>query len=149
MKCNFNCLIGYALIGSMFATSFLPKNNTVFREFNQSLSPDQKYIYGKITNERFMIFLKSMILSSVIGFFTIMTFKNDNSILNGCNLATLSIGSLYILYNIFPKSDYMLNHLNSSKQNKLWLRTYKEMKMRSHLGMVLGVIGYLIVGCSI
>ena len=35
MKCNFNCLIGYALIGSMFATSFLPKNNTVFREFNQ------------------------------------------------------------------------------------------------------------------
>ena len=149
MSCNFNCLIGYGLIGSMLATSFVPKNTGVFQRFNDSLNKKQKYIYSSIVNERFSIFSKAVLFGTILGLFTMFIFKKKNKLLNGCKLAIVSISAIYILYNIHPKSDYMLNHLTSTEQNKLWLETYKEMKMRSHLGIVMGIIGYLVIGCSL
>ena len=39
----------------------------------------------------------------------------------------------------------MIQHLNTKEQNEAWLkRIYKEMKLRCKLGLLLGVIGYVL-----
>ena len=40
----------------------------------------------------------------------------------------------------------MLEHLNNVKQNKAWLAIYKEMKLRCKLGLLLGILGYIVLG---
>ena len=39
-----------------------------------------------------------------------------------------------------PKSTYMLDHIDNGEQAKAWLAIYREMKLRCHLGMIIGVI---------
>jgi hypothetical protein len=41
---------------------------------------------------------------------------------------------------LMPKSDYMLNHLKTSEENKKWLNVYNSMKSRYFIGFVLGIL---------
>ena len=40
----------------------------------------------------------------------------------------------------------MLKHLSSQDQVKAWLNIYKEMKFRSKAGLILGALGYILIG---
>ena len=40
----------------------------------------------------------------------------------------------------------MLLHLKSQQQNAAWLNIYKEMKLRCKLGLLLGLVGYVLLG---
>ena len=39
-----------------------------------------------------------------------------------------------------PKSDYMLNHLQTLEENKKWLDIYTTMKYKYFIGFVLGML---------
>ena len=51
----------------------------------------------------------------------------------------------YMYYTLSPKSDYMLNHLTTSKQNKAWLEMYKHMKFKYHSGFLFGILTYFFI----
>jgi hypothetical protein len=40
-----------------------------------------------------------------------------------------------------PKSDWILNHMNTKEEIKAWLLMYREMQFNYHMGLVLGIIG--------
>ena len=40
----------------------------------------------------------------------------------------------------------MLQHITSVQQNNAWLNIYKEMKLRSMIGVLLGLVGYVLLG---
>ena len=40
----------------------------------------------------------------------------------------------------------MLNHITTRQQNVAWLSIYKEMKLRSMIGVLLGLVGYILLG---
>ena len=63
-----------------------------------------------------------------------------------CVFIVIALGTNYLFYGLHPKSTYMLLHLNSREQNEAWLNIYKEMKLRCKLGLLLGVIGYVLLG---
>ena len=46
------------------------------------------------------------------------------------------------------KSSYMLNHLDKPEQVSAWLEIYKHMKMRKLVGMLIGLVGYILVGMA-
>ncbi len=52
----------------------------------------------------------------------------------------------YFYYILSPKSDWMLDHLHSPEEIKLWLKMYTEMQYNYHMGIVLGIIGAGILG---
>jgi hypothetical protein len=39
-----------------------------------------------------------------------------------------------------PKSDWMLNHVNSPEQTKAWLQMYRAMSYNYHMGLALGIL---------
>jgi hypothetical protein len=42
----------------------------------------------------------------------------------------------------------MLNHLDNQEQVNAWLEIYKHMKTRKLIGMLIGLIGYVLVGMA-
>jgi hypothetical protein len=60
---------------------------------------------------------------------------------------TMVVGMLY--YRLMPKSDYMLNHLQTAEQNRAWLEMYKTMQSRYILGMLFGALAALALANAI
>ena len=40
-----------------------------------------------------------------------------------------------------PKTDWMLNHVNSAEQTQAWLKMYRAMQYYYHAGLALGILG--------
>ena len=57
-----------------------------------------------------------------------------------CTVMATCFLTNYFYYILSPKSDWMLNHMNSPEQVKAWLLMYREMQYNYHMGLVLGII---------
>lgn len=133
------CIIAFALLGSSFYFLLTNNKQDKFLHFSSLLSPDQQKTLKNITEERLYIYIQGFIIGIIIGliFIRISNIKN-NSIF--CIFVAIVLGFTYIHYTLFPKSTYMLEHIDTSEQAKAWLEIYKTMKNRCHIGMLLGVI---------
>ncbi len=110
------------------------------------LSPEAAMKYVEIVNERRDHYLQGIVLGIVVSYLIVMNTKISNryhriSLIFGI---TLLIASLY--YILMPKSDYMLNHLRNDKENAAWLEMYKTMKIKYHMGFVLGALAAIPLG---
>lgn len=139
------CFVGAAFLGSSVLTMLASKNSGVFKKFNNMLTEDQKQIYKSIINERITIYIQSVLLGIVLALIVTFNLKKTSHNSRVCLFIVIALGTNYLMYSLYPKSTYMLEHLNSSEQNKAWLEIYKEMKLRCKIGLVLGVVGYLIL----
>lgn len=127
---NCYCLVASVLMGSSIATGLLV-NYTHFHNFENSLNEEQKEKYSIIRKERLYIYLFATCLGLIVGF------------LNKSNKCIAVSGALFtqlFVYKLWPKSDYMLNHVTKPEQSALWLKQYKHMTNLSHIGMVIGLL---------
>ena len=85
------------------------------------------------------IYLQGLILGFVCSliFLFINKFKSKQVIL----LTSISITFVinYFYYILYPKKKYMISILNSKKENKAWLKIYKTMQIRYHVGFLFGL----------
>ena len=113
--------------------------------FRKLLNQEQLQVYNSITKERMSIYIQGLILGILLA--VLVTF---NSSLKGtnklCVFVVIALGVNYLFYTLHPKSTYMLLHLKSQQQNAAWLNIYKEMKLRCKLGLLLGLVGYVLLG---
>ena len=86
-----------------------------------------------------------MLIGIVVGIIVVFNAKLGNSV-KICMFISIALGINYFYYILTPKSTYMLEHLSSVEQNVAWLGIYKEMKLRCHLGAVMGILGYVLIG---
>ena len=139
------CMLGAAFLGSSIVTMMACKQGKNFRKFRNLLSEEQLRIYDFIAKERLSIYIQGLILGLLLAM--LVTF---NSSLVGtnklCVFVVIALGINYLYYSIHPKKTYMLNHLTSTEQNTAWLGIYKEMKLRSMMGVLFGLIGYILLG---
>lgn len=139
------CLLGAAFLGSSIVTMMACKQGRNFKRFRNLLSADQLRIYNYIAKERLSIYIQGLILGLLLAM--LITF---NSSLEGtnklCIFVVIALGVNYLYYTIHPKTTYMLEHITSTEQNIAWLSIYKEMKTRSMVGVLLGLIGYILLG---
>ena len=145
MNCLNFCVLGAAFLGSSVLTMLASKQSKNFKNFEKLLSKEQSQIHKGIVKERALIYFSGLVLGVLLAFLT-MYFANLKPNNKVCVFIVVALGVNYLFYSLYPKSTYMIQHLNTKEQNEAWLRIYKEMKLRCKLGLLLGVIGYVLLG---
>ncbi len=148
MFCGNTCIIAFIfLIANIY--SILSCSNVNKDNFYNVLTNIQKDKYNKIIDERRNIYYMGYglgLLLSIIGFFIIKKFLklklSNMSIV--CFVGAITFITNYLFYILYPKSDYMLLHLNDKKQIEEWLKIYKKMQFNFHIGFVFGIIAIMI-----
>jgi len=144
-ECMSYCLIGSAFVGSMILTMLASKKSKRFTDFMLLLDEEQKQIYRSVIDERMSIYIQGMVLGIAVAIILVFNSKVSNSV-KICMFITIALGINYFYYILSPKSTYMLEHVSSVEQNVAWLGIYKEMKLRCHIGAIMGIIGYILIG---
>ena len=132
---NCYCLVAAALLGSSVLTGLMV-NYTHFVSFEKSLDPKQMEQYNKIKKERMFIYTIATIVGLVVGF---VNYKNK------CVAVSSALFLQVFIYKLWPKSDYMLNHIDNQTQSKLWMKKYTHMTSLSNIGMLMGVVFFVVL----
>ena len=132
----------------MFSTENIAK-----QEFYNTLSGDQKNIYKKLIKERKNIYYYGFILGIILSIVFVLILKSKIAFYNifnnksksaktsvVCIVGAITFVTNYLFYILYPKSDYMLNHLTDKSQIKGWLAIYRKMQYKYHFGFVLGIV---------
>ena len=134
------CFIGFTLLFSSIYMMIL-KDEATFYKFMNTLDDKQKEIYKKIINERLSIYLTGMF----IGLFLAFIYQYYSKDKNVCIFLILIFATKLIFYKTYPKSTYMLYHLNRKEQIDAWTDTYVYMKTNWAKSIGLGVLSYLFI----
>ena len=145
MVCSISCSIAIVFIIGKIYFYNATTNSQIVNHYRDKLPTDLKILYDKLSNER----LKISIYGYVLGFILSMCIIYYNLTLKRERLSIISLICIttatcfltnYFYYMLTPKSDWMLNHINSPEQTKLWLQMYRTMSVYYHTGLVLGII---------
>lgn len=153
MICGITCIIALVfLIANIYIIFSCSNNKELKKNFLNVLNEEQKITYEKIIDERKNIYYGGYILGiflSFIGYFSIKKFTtmrfNKMSLI--CFVGAITFVTNYLFYILYPKSDYMLLHLNDKKQIQEWLNIYRTMQFKFHIGFVVGILAVMIF-CS-
>jgi len=132
------------LLSSVFMM-FL-KDNNLFLKFMNTLNNDQKEIYNKIIKERLSLYFGGMLLGIFIGLLYLFYSKKSNR--NVCIFIVIVFVTKMIVYKGYPKSTYMLYHLDKKVQVDAWTDIYRNMKKIWMLSFVFAIISYILIGLS-
>jgi uncharacterized membrane protein YkgB len=118
----------------------------VVKHYKENLPRDLKELYDKLSRERLMISYQGYALGFIISLCIILynyfyKVRKMGWFSMVCIVLATSFLTNYFYYILHPKSDWVLNHTNSSEQVKSWLMMYREMQFNYHMGLVLGIIG--------
>ena len=154
MICNTTCFIALIFLVANVYTIFSCSNDNYKQEFKNTLTNEQKITYEKIIDERKRIYYYGFILGIFLAILFIFVnnkiFKKKfNNISSVCLVGTITFITNYLFYILYPKTDYMLLHLNDKTQIQGWLNIYKKMQFKFHLGFVLGIIAVMILSYGV
>jgi uncharacterized protein YacL len=145
MPCTISCMISAIFIIGMIYFYIRTETDDVVKNYADSLTPELRARYENIKKERMRIschgYLLGLLLSAIIVMLLKRDKKNKISTLSlVCIVVATSFLTNYFYYMITPKSDWMLNHMESEEQVKNWLVMYKRMSYNYHMGLTLGII---------
>ncbi len=143
MKLTF-CLIGFTLLFSSVYLMIQRRDKTHFIQFYQLLNEKQKSIYEKIVRERLMIYFSGMILGLIMGIYFYV--NNPKTEYRLCKFLTIIYLIKLGFYYFYPKSPLMLYSLTTKEQTDAWADIYTDMKQRWIQSLIVGFIGYLLIG---
>ena len=141
MVCYITCAFAVAfLIASAYIMLTTTKKNDY--QFDSVLGP----IYEKIVQERMKIYLIATIVGAVLGLIYLFWMRRKQSTLPlVCTSVLIFFVTQWIIYMVYPKSDYILNYISDNQQSKLWLEQYNEMMNKFWIGFVVGLVGYSVL----
>jgi uncharacterized protein YacL len=145
MACSISCIISAVFFIGMIYFYNRTYQSKIVSKYKRSLPYDLQKRYEKISKERMYISLYGyglgLIISLFIIFYNLKLKKNKlNTFSLVCTVMASCFLTNYFYYILSPKSDWMLNHMNSPELVKAWLQMYREMQVDYHMGIVLGII---------
>jgi hypothetical protein len=147
MPCSISCALTTAFVISMIYMNNATQKSQTIQVYQKQLPTNLKNLYEKLTNERLRIYyygyILGFILSLIVIFYNYQISKPTHKMTTftvTCTVITISFITNYFYYMLSPKSDYMLNHINSPDQTKAWLTMYRHMQYYFHMGLVLGLV---------
>ena len=139
------CSVAVVFLLSSIFMMFL-KDEKLFTNFMNTLDEDQKKIYFKIIRERTMLYIGGMLLGLFLG--VVYLSMNKKTGMNICAFITIVFVTQIVFYKVYPKSTYMLYHLDKKEQVSSWTDIYTYMKKIYMLSFLLAIISYILIGVS-
>lgn len=147
------CLLGTALLMSMVFVMMNKHKSGMIVEFESTLSPSQAKVYEEIKEERLKLFFKGLALGTLVGVLYLVFgsnfFASSGRWTGACIFTTIVMGVMTAFYHLSPKSKYMVEYLNNPEQTKAWNAIYTTYQTKYWWGIVLGVLGYLLIGYTL
>ena len=152
MVCYGSCMFASVFLIANIYTMFSCSNDNHKQEFKNTLTQEQQVLYEKLIQERKKIYYGGFLLGIVLSFIAVyfgnklLFSRNSKSstLPKICMIASITFVTNYLFYILYPKTDYMLLHLNDKTQIQGWLNIYKKMQFKFHLGFILGIIAVII-----
>lgn len=143
--CTISCAISAVFIIGMIYFYNRTDNNDFVKNYKSLLSPELQQKYDKIVSERLTISYQGYGLGVLISICIIIynlyvRHERLRAIPLVCIVVATSFITNYFYYSLYPKSDWLLNHMKNPEEIKNWLRLYKEMQYNYHMGLVFGII---------
>ncbi len=141
------CLVAAILLAIYFSSIFVLEKKQIFNDFRNSLDSKQKELYLKIVRERSNIFILSLNVSMTLSIIIIALLfrgKKIDPVNTTCFFVASMLSLTTLCYLIYPKSDYMIKHLNNPQQRFYWLRISNSFKKAKNYALVFSILGYLI-----
>jgi hypothetical protein len=129
----------------MLFVSLNPYSSDKLDKFMGLLTADQQTVYKEISRERMHIYLMGLVLGLLLGFIYLYHGGKSAGLARTCGFVFITMATTYLFYLLYPKSKYMLSYLTTDDQRAAWLDVYRGMQYRHYMGMVLGVIAYVLV----
>lgn len=153
MNCTVSCILAGAFIAASVFVCFRVDKKMLKNPLMKLLNRENQTRYIALTNERRNIYLKGFALGFIISVVSLVLLNKNkmfklNKLTNICFILAVSFTVNYFFYILHPKSDYMVNHLQTQEERSAWLKIYRTMQFNYHLGFVLGLIGMIFVGNS-
>lgn len=143
MVCYTTCAFAVALIVASFYIMFT-KND--IQKSQVILRTELGDIYDKIANERLKIYIIASIVGAILGIIYLIWMKKKVSTLPLiCTAILIFFLTQFIIYLLYPKSDYILNHITDGEEAKAWLDMYRKMMSKFWIGFIVGLIGYAVL----
>jgi uncharacterized membrane protein YfcA len=141
MACYITCAFAIAfLVASLYIMLTTHKG-----QYNEEMNLDfeQKIIYKGIVKDRIKIYMIASVIGAILGLIYLVYMKNKVPMTQLiCTAVLIFFLSQMVIYMIFPKDDYMLNHITGNEQAKAWLAMYNGMMKKFWIGFFLGLVGY-------
>lgn len=138
MNCVVSGIVGLGLLGGSVMTMTVSEEEHL--RLKATLSEELDLIYTKIAIERRNLYLQGLVLGLVLATALAWKIKISNKFHKVSFMVAITLMVAFSYYSLMPKSEYMLNHLKTSEQNKAWLEVYKTMKQRYMLGVIGGAL---------
>jgi uncharacterized protein YacL len=143
--CVLVCSAAAAFFGGMVFVSLNPYSADKLKKLMSLLTPDQTQVYKEVSRERMYIYLMGLVLGLLLGFIYLYHGAKTVGLSRTCGFVFITMATTYLFYLLYPKSKYMLTYLTTDDQRAAWLDVYRGMQYRHYMGMVLGVIAYVLV----
>jgi len=119
------------------ATTFY--DNNINKDLIQQLLPKEQIIYQEVINKRRNIYYTGLLLGVVIACIFLYLTKSTNYYYKLFIAIAITFFINYFYYILYPKPLYMLEILDTNKENKAWLKIYRYMQIRYHLAFLFGL----------
>jgi hypothetical protein len=139
------CSVGLIFILSSFFFSFINTDESIFIDFDQMLSPEQKNIYREIIKERIHIYITGSILGLLLSILYYLFVKEKYSV---CTSVVIFYVVQLLYYKMSSKHPLMLYYLTTREQVDQWADIYLYMKQRWNVSFLLAFIGYILLAFS-
>lgn len=138
MDCYISTFAGLALLGGSIST--LSVNKEQHKILRDVFSDELDKRYENIAIERRNHYIIGIVLGILISYFVSKNINILNNFTRIMLFITITLTTAIVFYMVMPKSDYMLNYLKTSEENKKWLEVYTTMKSRYFIGFILGIL---------
>ena len=135
---NLTLAISLAFIMATFFTIFSDKD--LKEKLFILLTPQEQDIYKNIVRQRRNIYFQGLGIGFIISIIYILTHPIIDVYQTLVLLVALTFTVNYFYYILYPKKKYMLQFLDTKKENQAWLNIYRRMQLRYHLGFIFGLL---------
>jgi hypothetical protein len=117
------------------------------KDFVALLNEKQKEEFDKVLYEKKKIFTISIIISFMLSYFFHKFHKEQSDTpLIECSNTLIFILLQYFIFNLYPKKYNMFDIvLKDEKLTREWFKVYKQMKYDWTVGILSGIIGYILL----
>jgi hypothetical protein len=140
-KCDTTCTIFYIIFLTylfMFGVAMVYSGD--LKKLDDILDEKQRAVHEKIKKERLHHFYAGLGVGGILGLFILIS--NIKMTSKHCLAGLVLLLSIAVVYGILPKSDHIINHLDTPEKKQLWLNVKRNFVKKTVISFVLAIVTY-------